>query len=579
MKKPLYSFAFILSVFLIIYSCSAEEDTTPPPTVQQPAPEPEPPAPTQYTLEVTAGEGGTVSSEGGTYDEGTEVTITATPNEGYVFVGWEGINSQENEVTLSITSNRSFTAIFVEIHFSIEEYEILIDPIVAEGSYIENIAMMFNQNNIPSTFIYSHNKNYYLLVTGQVCGAGECDNVQNKDNVPAMSSILFKYDESLGWKFIKSFPEAKTWNIRAFGKKGNYIAMGDGNEIGPGNWKGNGYIGEIIEDDILWKKFNDDQSMSYQHDISIGDINGDDLIDVIPFPMYKNHAVFLNNSSSFTPKDGLEYFDAHNMSELVECDSDEDCLFHRGMGLSGQIDDLDNDGVDEIIFSGDDTFIFKKEGDKYKFQSILHVKQLYPEYNRGDPLGSTMIEIEDLNNDGIKDILISREFIIQNGGQDTSRDYHSFDLWIGQGDLNFKAHSIVKVDDDLICREFKLMDVNNDGFLDVILKANFGYYTYDGFNTDRGYDWDIYFREPEPKGVILNELIYVNDGNGKFSKYQEKNLYIDRIKPYQIFPYMRNGRLHFIGFSFKSDPNLSPNNIPFKEGKVPIIFYDIELDL
>ena len=89
----------------------------------------------------------------------------------------------------------------------------------------------------------------------------------------------------------------------------------------------------------------------------------------------------------------------------------------------------------------------------------------------------------------------------------------------------------------------------------------------------------ISVREPEPKGVILNELIYVNDGNGKFSKYQEKNLYIDRIKPYQIFPYMRNGRLHFIGFSFKSDPNLSPNNIPFKEGKVPIIFYDIELDL
>ncbi len=41
-------------------------------------PEPEPPAPTKYTLTVTASEGGTVSTEGGTYDEGTEVTITAT---------------------------------------------------------------------------------------------------------------------------------------------------------------------------------------------------------------------------------------------------------------------------------------------------------------------------------------------------------------------------------------------------------------------------------------------------------------------------------------------------------------------
>ena len=55
--------------------------------IQQPTPEPEPPAPTQYTLTVTSGEGGTVSTEGGTYDEGTEVTITATPDEGYEFIG------------------------------------------------------------------------------------------------------------------------------------------------------------------------------------------------------------------------------------------------------------------------------------------------------------------------------------------------------------------------------------------------------------------------------------------------------------------------------------------------------------
>ncbi|MDA9576671.1 hypothetical protein N9R72_00495 [Flavobacteriaceae bacterium] len=69
MKKLLYPIAFALTTFLILFSCSAEEeDTTPPPTVQQPTPEPEPSAPTQYTLTVTASEGGTVSTEGGTYD-------------------------------------------------------------------------------------------------------------------------------------------------------------------------------------------------------------------------------------------------------------------------------------------------------------------------------------------------------------------------------------------------------------------------------------------------------------------------------------------------------------------------------
>ena len=90
MKKLFYPIAFTLTAFLILYSCSAEEeDTTPPPTIIQ-TPEPEPPPPTQYTLTVSAGEGGTVSTEGGTFDEGTEVTITATPDDGNEFVGWEG---------------------------------------------------------------------------------------------------------------------------------------------------------------------------------------------------------------------------------------------------------------------------------------------------------------------------------------------------------------------------------------------------------------------------------------------------------------------------------------------------------
>src|SRR6056300_361847 len=112
MKKTIYPLALTLTAFLIIYSCSAEEDTTPPPTVQQPTPEPEPPAPTQYTLTVTAGEGGSVSTEGGTYDEGTEVTITATPAEGYEFVGWEGSDSTEASLTVTLGANTTLNALF-----------------------------------------------------------------------------------------------------------------------------------------------------------------------------------------------------------------------------------------------------------------------------------------------------------------------------------------------------------------------------------------------------------------------------------------------------------------------------------
>jgi len=120
MKKLLYPIVFALTAFLILYSCSAEEeDTTPPPQVQQPTPEPEPQAPTQYTLTVTTGEGGTVSTEGGTYDEGTEVTITATPSEGYEFVGWS-----DGETSFSRNINISADIILVaEFNISMPSYE------------------------------------------------------------------------------------------------------------------------------------------------------------------------------------------------------------------------------------------------------------------------------------------------------------------------------------------------------------------------------------------------------------------------------------------------------------------------
>ena len=119
MKKLLYPLAFTLTAFLILYSCSADEDTTPPPQVQQPTPEPEPQAPTQYTLTVTAGDGGTVSTEGGTYDEGTEVTITATPDEGYEFVGWS-----DGEITLSRNVNVSEDInLTVQFNISMPSYE------------------------------------------------------------------------------------------------------------------------------------------------------------------------------------------------------------------------------------------------------------------------------------------------------------------------------------------------------------------------------------------------------------------------------------------------------------------------
>ena len=112
MKRLSFSLLTIVVLsFIIVHSCSSEEDDTIAPNVVQ-TPEPEPSAPTQYSLTVTAGEGGTVSSEGGTYDEGTEVTFTATPSEGYRFTGWEGNDSTSESLTITLNSNQTFQALF-----------------------------------------------------------------------------------------------------------------------------------------------------------------------------------------------------------------------------------------------------------------------------------------------------------------------------------------------------------------------------------------------------------------------------------------------------------------------------------
>jgi len=116
MKKLLYPLACTLTAFLILYSCSAEEeDSTPPPSVVKPTtPEPEPePEVSQYTLTVTAGEGGTVSTEGGTYDEGTDITITATPDDGYVFLKWNNDN-YKSEINITINNDIEIEAIFIK---------------------------------------------------------------------------------------------------------------------------------------------------------------------------------------------------------------------------------------------------------------------------------------------------------------------------------------------------------------------------------------------------------------------------------------------------------------------------------
>ena len=68
-----------------------------------------------YTLTVNAGTGGSVSSNGGTYASGTQVTLSATPDTGYSFVSWSD-GSTEQSRTITLSENTSLTANFEAVY-------------------------------------------------------------------------------------------------------------------------------------------------------------------------------------------------------------------------------------------------------------------------------------------------------------------------------------------------------------------------------------------------------------------------------------------------------------------------------
>ena len=235
----------------LVYSCSTEEeDTTPPPTVQQPSPEPEPPAPTQYNLVVTASEGGTVSTEGGTYDEGTEVTVTATPDDGYEFIEWDGNDNQSNSFTVSINSNITIQANFQIIQSNENYYSsgdiIPIEPLVfydreltINGIKLIVAGDIGGQLAVPDFWIYKTARVFQLLID---------TDAEDIDSNSQLSMIKTLKGE-IGWH--QGYPS------------GQRIARGGGNEYSPNFLDDNrnqSYPGlEAFEDgfaldDMVWYK-------------------------------------------------------------------------------------------------------------------------------------------------------------------------------------------------------------------------------------------------------------------------------------------------------------------------------------
>ena len=558
MKKLLYPFAFALTAFLVLYSCSAEEeDTTPPPSIiQTPEPEPEPEV-SQYTLTVTAGEGGTVSTEGGTYDEGTEVTITATPAEGYEFVGWEGNDSTEASLTVTLGANTTLNAIFLNLdYFELQQNFIVIPN--GTNLYMDNIGAAINGGSIPGVFIYTIDGETYLYISGTACSEGECEGAYNILDVPANPYLVFKKIDN-GWELQEVLDDVKTWAVRNYQFRDNFIVLGGANEEGlsAAQWVDNAFMGELQGNEIQWKKVNSQEDMAFMHDIGVGDFNFDGLMDVITGPgrdlsdpdrcrnvdcnppgdEYIYNFYFQKNDGTFDLQEAYTVIDYPQDNEL-HTDVLDDSTNFGNASFALEVIDLDGDGKDEIISSTDWTVVYKynEVSKKYKMHWYTnHNDDFGIEYVPGDGRGffGEGIQSVDLNNDSNLDIVLD---LTSDAGQ------HSL-IYFGNGDGTFRAGSLKP---KIIQPGYQpiFFDINKDSFLDIIYKANNGYFTSDGITINANGDS---LAPDYITGIILNNLIWINDGNGGFNQYNDRTLYIPNVDARQIVPYFKDEKLHFIG--------------------------------
>ena len=80
---------------------------------------PEEPATVNYTVAVSASDGGVVNSTGGSYAQNATITLTATASDGFVFSGWSGdVTGTTNPLSYSVTANASIVANFTRSSYS-----------------------------------------------------------------------------------------------------------------------------------------------------------------------------------------------------------------------------------------------------------------------------------------------------------------------------------------------------------------------------------------------------------------------------------------------------------------------------
>ena len=197
----------LLSIFAIVLSCSSDETSTPvtPPIVK-------------YTITLSAGQGGTVSTTGGEYEAGQTVNVTATPQGEYIFKEWSDGNTNATR-TITVSSNSTLTA-----NFEKRKYPLTVN-IEGEGEVLEEIV------NAGRTTDYDSGTTVKLTAVPSIAGwefTGWTGAIASGDNpvqllVTQVQSVTAVFNDNLKQSVLGKWD----FNTASASGKGNQTANGN----------------------------------------------------------------------------------------------------------------------------------------------------------------------------------------------------------------------------------------------------------------------------------------------------------------------------------------------------------------
>lgn len=392
------------------------------------------------------------------------------------------------------------------------------------------------------------------------------DFVNGRERLVVSPTLFFRYPLLPSLNFTKN---GGTWALEnsylsgAMGAGRNYELMDSvkrvwiiadhGLELSTGTWPyGSIYVMSPNGNGLSYTNISN--SRSFYHSLSSGDLNNDGLKDIVGLNMgvkgdwYGNlHAYLQNSNGSFS--------EARNLIN----DGLNTWSMNKGAGAV-LIADVMGDKRPEII-RADYGFnpSYQNIADRYSFAIYTYDDNLkkYTVVRDPGPLGifanndrgATSIKAADFDNDGDLDLALAIE----------GSAFCGIDVWFNNGNGNFSPskNRLELSFSQMGLREFNVIDVNNDGWLDIVLNPfAFGkLFRVGGSGSDNDFGTG---------GVYLNNLLWMNN-KGSFSFYN-KQIIVPNIKPSYLKSAKINGQFKFIGV--QTDFNKGTVNIY----EIPLIF-------